>query len=134
MNSATCSYCGFMPDSTPPCNDAPAALKTDRLAALMTDLRAFVDERDWGQFHTPRNLATSIAIEAGELLEHFQWDDGRSLDEARLELADVLTYCLQLAHALDEDPVDLVRRKLEITQSKYPVEKAKGRSDRYDQL
>jgi len=101
--------------------------------AVMNALRSFVEERAWGEFHTPENLAKSISIEAGELLECFQWGDA-DLPNAKLELADVLTYCLLLADRLDVDPGALVLEKLELTRSKYPVDKAKGRSDKYDRL
>ena len=97
-------------------------------------LRAFVAERDWSQFHSPENLAKSISIEAGELLEVFQW--GGAADQAHLreELADVLTYCILLADSIDADPQQLVLDKLEQTRAKYPTEKARGRSEKYDQL
>lgn len=97
-------------------------------------LRAFMAERDWAQFHTPENLAKSISIEAGELLEVFQWNG--EADDARVheELADVLTYCLLLADKIGADPQQLVIDKLEQTRAKYPTEKARGRSEKYDRL
>jgi len=91
-------------------------------------------ERDWAQFHTPENLAKSISIESGELLECFQWDADADSDRVADELADVLTYALLLADRLDLDPEQIVLDKLERTGRKYPVEKAKGRSTKYDQL
>jgi NTP pyrophosphatase (non-canonical NTP hydrolase) len=91
-------------------------------------------ERAWSQFHTPVNLAKSIAIEAGELLECFQWDDVANLDNVRDELADVLTYCHLLAGRLGLDPDQIVLDKLKVTEAKYPIETARGRSTRYDQL
>ena len=97
-------------------------------------LREFTDERDWGQFHSPDNLAKSISIEAGELLECFQWSDSVSNERIADELADVLTYCFLLADAIGETPDTLIRRKLEITRTKYPVEESRGRSTKYDQL
>lgn len=97
-------------------------------------LAAFVAEREWSQFHTPENLAKSIAIEAGELLECFQWDADADGSRVREELADVLTYCLLLAERLDEDPDALVLRKLAVTREKYPVERSRGRSAKYDAL
>ncbi len=100
----------------------------------MEGLRAFVAERDWGQFHSAENLAKSIAIEAGELLECFQWDADAADEQVRDELADVLTYCYLLADQLGADPSEIVLRKLEKSRSKYPVEKARGRSTKYDQL
>jgi NTP pyrophosphatase (non-canonical NTP hydrolase) len=97
-------------------------------------LREFVDERDWGQFHTPENLAKSISIEAAELLENYQWGSPKNTQEVQDELADVLTYCHLLADKLGLDPNEIVLEKLAKTQQKYPVEKARGRSDKYDQL
>jgi dCTP diphosphatase len=97
-------------------------------------LRDFVDERDWGQFHTPANLAKSIAIEAGELLECFQWSDEAPRDELVGELADVLTYARLLAARLGLDADQIVLDKLEVTRAKYPVERARGTSARYDEL
>lgn len=97
-------------------------------------LREFVAERDWGQFHSPGNLAKSVAIEAGELLECFQWSDEFNGDAVREELADVLTYAYLLADQLDLQPDEIVLEKLATTSEKYPVERARGRSDKYDQL
>ena len=97
-------------------------------------LRAFVAERDWAQFHTPANLAKSIAIEAGELLECFQWSDEAPRDRIVEELADVLTYARLLAAQLEVDPDQIVLDKLEVTKAKYPPETARGRSAKYDQL
>lgn len=91
-------------------------------------------ERDWGQFHSPENLAKSISIEAAELLECYQWDGDADSEEVTGELADVLTYALLLADRLDLDPEQIVLDKLERTGRKYPVEKAKGRSTKYDRL
>jgi dCTP diphosphatase len=101
--------------------------------SLMKALQAFVVERDWGQFHTPENLAKSISIEAGELLECFQWGTA-DLNAAKDELADVLTYCLLLSHRLGLDTETIVLDKLEQTRAKYPVDKARGRSEKYDRL
>lgn len=97
-------------------------------------LREFVQERDWGQFHTPENLAKSVSIEAAELLENYQWGSPANAQDVQDELADVLTYCLLLADILGLDPNQIVLEKLAKTQQKYPVEKARGRSDKYDQL
>jgi len=92
------------------------------------------DEREWAQFHTPENLAKSVAIEAGELLECFQW--GAEVDDSRVaeELADVVTYCVLLADRMGFDLDDIVMSKLAATRMKYPVEKARGRSTKYDAL
>lgn len=101
---------------------------------MIQALREFVQERDWGQFHTPENLAKSVSIEAAELLENYQWGNPANLENVQDELADVLTYCLLLADKLSMDPNEIVLEKLAKTQQKYPVEKARGRSDKYDQL
>ena len=98
------------------------------------ELQKLVAEREWAQFHSAENLAKSIAIEAGELLECFQWGTAASDERVQEELADVLTYCYLLAARLGEDPDDVVRRKLEVTRAKYPVDKARGRSAKYDEL
>lgn len=97
-------------------------------------LRAFMAERDWDQFHSPENLAKSIAIEAGELLECFQWSSDADPAKVADELADVLTYGRLLAAKLGVDPDEIVLSKLERTRAKYPVEKARGTSAKYDQL
>lgn len=97
-------------------------------------LARFVAERDWAQFHSPANLAKSIVIEAAELLECFQWGDDAAPERVREELADVLTYCHLLAVRLDLDPDQIVLDKLEQTEAKYPVERSRGRSTKYDQL
>lgn len=101
---------------------------------VMAALRDFVDERDWAQFHTPSNLAKSISIEAAELLECFQWSDDAGQERVEAELADVLTYCLLLADRLHVDPDAIVLAKLEQTKRKYPVQSARGKSTKYDQL
>lgn len=101
---------------------------------IMQELRAFVAERDWGQFHTAENLAKSISIEAGELLEVFQWKAPEDQEALKDELADVLTYCFLLADKYGLDPKELIRAKLEKTKAKYPIEKSRGKSDKYDRL
>jgi len=97
-------------------------------------LRTFVAEREWAQFHTPENLAKSISIEAAELLECFQWNEDADKGRVEEELADVLTYCLLLADRLGVDPGKIVLDKLALTRAKYPVDKAQGRSTKYDAL
>jgi dCTP diphosphatase len=97
-------------------------------------LRTFVAEREWAQFHTPENLAKSISIEAAELLECFQWNADADTDAVKEELADVLTYCLLLADRLGVDPDQIVLDKLELTRTKYPADRARGRSTKYDAL
>ena len=101
---------------------------------VLGDLRSFVIERDWEQFHTEENLAKSIAIEAGELLENYQWGTPAAASAVRAELADVLTYCYLLAARIGAAPSDLVAEKLEVTRTKYPVERSRGRSVKYDRL
>ena len=102
--------------------------------SVLEQLREFVAERDWSQFHSSENLAKSVSIEAAELLELFQWDN--EVDEARLrdEIADVLTYCYLLADKHGLDPEEIILQKLEHTKSKYPADKARGKSTKYDQL
>jgi NTP pyrophosphatase (non-canonical NTP hydrolase) len=97
-------------------------------------LRDFVESRDWGQFHSIENLAKSISIEAAELLEVFQWGQELSRERSLDELADVLTYCYLLADKFQVSPEAIILEKLQKTSSKYPVEKAKGNSTKYDQL
>lgn len=100
----------------------------------LEELRAFVAERDWQQFHTPENLAKSVSIEAAELLECFQWQATPEREEVAKELADVLTYCLLLADKLGLDPLEIIENKLAETKAKYPVDKARGSSTKYDRL
>ncbi|MEZ0578135.1 nucleotide pyrophosphohydrolase [Nocardioides sp. MH1] len=97
-------------------------------------LQEAVQERDWAQFHTPANLAKSVVIEAAELLECFQWDESADRGRVAEELADVLTYCHLLAARLGLDPDQIVLDKLDVTRKKYPVDQARGRSTKYDQL
>ena len=101
---------------------------------LKQAFREFNKERDWDQFHTPENLAKSISIEAAELLECFQWSDVFDKTEVCEELADVLSYCIMMADELDVDIEEIVLNKLEKTKAKYPVDKAKGISTKYDKL
>jgi dCTP diphosphatase len=119
------------------------SLTTDpELQRLVEALRAFAAERDWEQFHSPKNLAAALAVEAGELLEHFQWlteEASRALPEDRrdavaLELADVLLYLLRLADQLGIDPLAAAHRKLEINARKYPADRARGTSRKYTEL
>ena len=97
-------------------------------------LRQFVSEREWEQFHTPENLAKSISIEAAELLECYQWNAFPESKKVIDELADVRTYWLLLAEKLEVDPLKIVSEKLESTRDKYPVGKSRGKSAKYDQL
>lgn len=101
---------------------------------LVKKIDEFNKERDWDQFHSAENLAKSISIEAGELLECFQWNSDYDLKEVQDELADVINYCIQLAIKLKVDPKEIVLNKMEKTAKKYPVEKAYGKSTKYTKL
>ena len=99
----------------------------------------FRDDRDWKQFHNPKDLAISISLEAAELLEVFQWsgadvsNEGKQ-DKIKEELADVVNYCVLMADACELDLDEIVQEKIKINERKYPVEKAKGSRDKYDKL
>ena len=97
-------------------------------------IRKFNEDRDWDQFHSPDNLAKSISIEAGELLECFQWSPDYKLENVKQELADVLIYCIMLSDKLGLDPVDIMNEKMQMNESKYPIEKARGSSKKYTEL
>ena len=101
---------------------------------VIEEIKLFNEERDWDQFHSPENLAKSIAIEAGELLECFQWNSNYDKDDVCDELADVMNYCLLLCDKIGVDPETIILEKLEKMKLKYPVEKAKGVSTKYDKL
>lgn len=95
----------------------------------------FRDERNWKQFHTPANLAKSIAIEAGELLECFQWDDEKyNIEDVKDELADVMIYCLQMSDELNLNIKDIISNKMLKNEKKYPLSKSKNTSKKYDKL
>ena len=118
--------------------------QTATLEELKQSVAVFAEERDWIQYHSLKNLAMSISIEAGELMERFQWVDNAASNTlvgdaaARLaiedELADVLIYSLQLANRAEIDLSRAIKRKMAINAEKYPVEKVRGRSDKYDSL
>ncbi len=98
-------------------------------------IRKFTEDRDWDQFHCPANLAKSIVIEAAELLECFQWDnDNYDLGHVKEELADVMVYCQNLADKLNIDPDEIINSKMDQNEAKYPVDKARGNSAKYNQL
>lgn len=109
-------------------------VRHDSLDALAARLCAFAEARDWQPFHSPKNLASALIVEAGELLEHFQWlteDQSRALDDARkdevaAEMADVLLYLVQLASALQVDLVAAAQRKIEVNERRFPVTGAGG--------
>ena len=99
----------------------------------------FRDDRDWRQFHTPKDLAISLTLEAAELLEVFQWSGTDlecrdKLDRVREELADVLSYCILMADVCGLDLDEILREKVAKNEAKYPVEKARGRADKYTEL
>lgn len=98
-------------------------------------IRKFTEERDWDRFHSPANLAKSISIEANELLECFQWcDDDYDLQHVKEELADVLVYCRNMLDKLDLDEDEIINMKMDQNELKYPVDKAKGKSNKYNDL
>ena len=99
----------------------------------------FRDDRDCKQFHNPKDLAISISLEASELLEVFQWSgadtsSNNKIEEIKEELADVVNYCVLMADACGLDLDEIVQTKIEKNNEKYPVEKSKGKSDKYDKL
>jgi len=112
------------------------------LESLTGALRRFAADRDWEQFHSPKNLAAALTVEAAELLEHFQWlteEQSRNLPEekrlaVRHELADVFLYLLQMADKLEIDLVAAAEEKLELNASKYPAAQARGSSRKYSEL
>ena len=98
-------------------------------------IRAFTEDRDWEQFHSPSNLAKSITIEAAELLECFQWtEEDFDIEAVKEELADVMVYCIDMLDKLGLDADEIISAKMEKNEKKYPVDKAKGRADKYDKL
>jgi dCTP diphosphatase len=123
-------------------NGRPSDVALDSLLNLRDALRKFSAEREWEKFHSPKNLAIALSVEAAELLEHFQWiSDADSADMAPAtrtkvgeELADVLIYLVQLADKLDVDLTKAANEKLQQNAEKYPVEKARGSSKKYSEL
>jgi len=105
-----------------------------KLDLLIKRIDKFNKDRDWDQFHTPVNLAKSISIEANELLECYQWNDNANIEDVKEELADVMNYCLQMSMVLGLDPIDIMNKKMDKTEKKYPVDKAKGKSTKYNKL
>jgi NTP pyrophosphatase (non-canonical NTP hydrolase) len=112
---------------------------SDRLDELRERLRNFVRERDWEQFHSPKNLAMAMIVEAAELVEHFQWateQESRELSpekcaEVEQEIADTLIYLLRLSDVLGVDLIDAAHRKMDRNAQKYPADKVRGRNDKY---
>ena len=111
------------------------------LARLRELVRVFVDERDWDQFHTPKNLSSALSVEAAELLEHFQWlQTGQAeelgpdkLVQVRHEMADVLVYLVRLADKLDVDLMAAVQEKMVLNRAKYPADRVRGDARKYDE-
>jgi NTP pyrophosphatase (non-canonical NTP hydrolase) len=109
------------------------------LQDLQQQLKAFAQERDWEQFHSPKNLAMALIVEAAELVEHFQWlkqSESERLpadkhQEVAYEMADILVYLLRLAERLDVDLLDAVQQKMKINASKYPADKVRGSKKKY---
>ena len=122
--------------------DAKPQSGVDRIERLRRDLRRFAADRNWEQFHTPKNLAIALSVEAGELLEHFQWLtaeqseklSGSPLVQVRQELADVFLYLLSLSDRLGVDLLVAAFEKIELNAKKYPVELAKGSAKKYTEL
>jgi NTP pyrophosphatase (non-canonical NTP hydrolase) len=114
----------------------------DPLSNLRIALREFADARDWDQFHSPKNLAMALSVEAAELLEHFQWlkdEESRQLqpnelNKVRDEMADVLLYLIRLADKLNIDVTKAAVQKMRLNKKKYPVDKARGNSRKYTDL
>lgn len=98
-------------------------------------IRRFISDRNWQQFHSPSNLAKSIAIEASELLECFQWDnDNYDLEHVKEELADVIVYCQDMLDVLGLDADEIVNKKMDKNEAKYPVDKSYNSSKKYNEL
>lgn len=134
-----------MPSSHSSIDAVPASTQADGVAgldSLRDELRRFSAERDWEQFHTPKNLAMALSVEASELLEHFQWLtaeqsqtlDAEALAHVREEMADVLLYLVRLADRLGIDLLAAARDKIAVNAKKYPVDKARGNSRKYTDL
>ena len=115
---------------------------SDTLMTLRDRLRAFAAERDWDQFHSPKNLAAALSVEAAELLEHFQWlteDQSAALAPDKRsavaeEIADVLLYLIRIADKLDIDVAGAAHRKIDANALKYPADKARGSMRKYTEL
>lgn len=107
----------------------------NRYEDLLNKIQKFNKDRDWDQFHSPANLAKSISIEANELLECFQWDDNNyKLNEVTEEMADVFAYLLNMSDKLGVDLIDITDKKIDKNAIKYPIEKSKGKSTKYNKL
>lgn len=115
-------------------------MSNDRLDGLRDSLREFALDRDWDQFHSPKNLCCALSVEVGELLENFQWEpEGATLDDAKRrqvvdEIGDVLNYVIRLSDKLGIDPVVAAQNKLKINADKYPVSLARGSKKKYTEF
>ncbi|MEA3422996.1 MAG: nucleotide pyrophosphohydrolase [Bacillota bacterium] len=105
-----------------------------KLNGLKEEIIKFRNVRDWKKFHTPENLSKSISIEAGELLENFQWGDEVDPEKIEDELADVLIYSFLLADAMDVDPIDIMNKKIERNKKRFPISKVKGNSGKFTKV
>jgi len=111
----------------------------DSLVQLNQKLKQFVEDRDWSQFHSPKNLAMAMIVEAAELVEHFQWStedesyhmSPEKLDQVGHEIADTFVYLLRLAQVLNIDLIDVANNKIALNALKYPIEKARGKNNKY---
>jgi NTP pyrophosphatase (non-canonical NTP hydrolase) len=120
----------------------PAYRMSTDLQQLQAELRKFAKDRDWDQFHSPKNLAAALSVEAAELLEHFQWlteEQSKALSQDRLdqvgeEIADVLLYLVRLSDKLGIDPMEAAKHKLIRNAEKYPIDRAKGSIKKYTEL
>ena len=107
----------------------------DRFEQVKQRIDKFNKDRDWDKFHSPSNLSKSISIEANELLECFQWNDNEyDIESVKEELADVMNYCIQMSQVLNVDIIDIINAKMDKTEKKYPVNKAKGVATKYNKL
>jgi NTP pyrophosphatase (non-canonical NTP hydrolase) len=112
----------------------------DKIEELTKRIIKFRDERDWKQFHNPKDVALSMVLEAGEVMEHFQWKDKEEVEEylkqnkndVAEEIADVLYYVLLMSHDLNIDITEALDKKLTKNESRYPIEKAKGNHTKYN--
>lgn len=108
----------------------------NEISQLLKEVRQFTEERNWDQFHNPKDLAIALSIETSELLEVFLWKspEDAKIDKIKEELADVINYALLIADKCDLDVEEIVREKMRQNAAKYPVEKAKGVATKYDEL
>ena len=133
--SLTSSIDSSVDSSLDPSSDSSA----DSLTELTAAVCKFAEQRDWDQFHSPKNLSMALIVEAAELVEHFQWLSRQESDKLNkeqqeavsMEMADVLIYLVRMAERLDIDLLEAAQKKLKINAQKYPAEQARGRSDKY---